>query len=86
MAFSCPTCGSQTKKLIAPSDTKQDKLACPNCYQIASTGRMGLHDSFPGSTSKGLTNGKAWEIKNRIQSPDDPKVYINKRTGKETQY
>lgn len=87
--FSCPTCGSETWKLIAARDSYEssnDKIVCPNCFHTDTPRRVGLQDSFPGSQSKGLTNGKAWEIENRVRCPDDPKVWINKKTGKETQY
>lgn len=85
--FDCPTCDSKTWKLIyAEYDPTADKLVCPNCYKQQIVLKVGLHDPFPGSQSKGLTNGKAWEIENRVVSPDDKMVYINKKTGRETQY
>jgi len=89
-AFICPTCKSDTNKLIAPGKDDREfgcetKLQCPNCYKQDRIYKAGLHDTFPGGV-RGLTNGKAWEIKNRVKSPDDNKVYINKITGRETQY
>src|SRR3974390_491041 len=84
--FTCPSCHEKTWKLIYGSGDKHYiKPVCPGCKQQPFIMKDGLHDSFPGAQSKGLTNGKAWEIAQRVRSPEDKMTFINKSTGRETQ-
>lgn len=102
MAFTCPNCKAETNKLIAPpgsegkrnkaEGTEGGKLFCPGCYTMHKYSNTNLHqivDKFEHSKTgkvRRITHGKAWEIENRTISKDDPKVVINRVTGREAQY
>lgn len=84
MLLDCPRCGEKAEKLVIPLDGKMGCRACVG--PLASRYDPKLNQTFLSDGKTRLTNGKAWEIMNRRQSKEDPKVYINKITGKPTQY
>jgi uncharacterized protein YbaR (Trm112 family) len=87
--FICPTCGSKTWKLVAQRDQSErskDKLACPQCFDSVRGRPSYLHQTMEGAQSRGLTEAKSRIISNRIVCPDDKRIIIDKRTGRETQY
>lgn len=82
--LTCPACGTETRQLVIPD---QGNLGCRSCTQRKSVPyNVNLGQTWTRDEKTRLTTGKAWELENRIQSPDDPKVYINRITGRETQY
>jgi hypothetical protein len=90
MPFECHTCKSQTNKLIIPESG--EKLVCPNCHvsrQVNGNVRLGqTNDKWVDQkgTKHFISEGKKWEMDNRVISKDDPRVVVNQKTGKETQY
>lgn len=84
MCLDCPSCGSATNKLIIPLG---GKTGCRNCLGKEPTKyNANLNQTYTKDSKTRLTNGKAWEIANRIVSPDDKKTMINKVTGRPSQY
>ena len=86
--FMCPSCGSDTNKLIASEDTID--FTCKSCYNSISRSNRGgmgpnLHTNV-GTTKVPISVGKVWEIDHRFICPDDRKKVLNKVTGKEAQY
>jgi hypothetical protein len=78
--FWCGNCGTYAKKLIIFKNT----LGCSNCfhrdYKASPLIKIPL---FPGQPN--YTKAKDDVIKNRVVSPDDPNVFIDRRTGKPTE-
>ena len=86
-AFICPTCGSDTSRLIGPNEKEGFvKFKCPKCFERPDLRPTYLHQKMEGATSKNLTIAKAHIIDNRVISREDKNVVIDRRTGKETQY
>lgn len=80
----CPRCGAQTNKLIIP---EHGKLGCKDCSVAKPRPyNVNLGQTFVKDHMTRLTTGKAWEIEQRVVSPDDGKTIINRKTGRETQY
>ena len=80
----CPRCGKETLQLVIPIE---GKLSCRDCTGPRPTRynpRLNQTDISDGTTR--LTNGKKWEIENRVVSRDDNKTVINRVTGKPAQY
>jgi hypothetical protein len=90
MPFECHTCKAETSKLIIPENG--DKLVCPNCHisrRIDGNVRLGqVNDRWvdPKGRKHFISEGKKWEIDHRVISKDDPRVVVNAKNGKETQY
>jgi hypothetical protein len=83
--FSCPTCKSDCKKLIARGD-KGGKLRCESCYEIKYVAPTYLHQRAEGHKGdRGYTIAKDMMIDRRVLSPDR-KTTIDRVTGRETQY
>lgn len=80
MLLDCPRCGPNVAKRLIGN---KDGIFCDRCYQDDRTGKFNytLHQK-----TLGVSNGKAWEIDNRIVSKDDGKTVINRVTGKPAQY
>lgn len=88
--FDCPNCGEPTKKLMICGKAKHKNLTCPECEPCEkdSAYNAQLNQTFvyyKGKEGKRLklTNGKAWEIRQRISTPDG---IINRTTKKRPQY
>ena len=90
--FNCPTCGSETSKLIIFSEPKF--LGCQSCgvakkafrnVNLGQTEQKWTHINKQGEEKKHrLSVGKSWEISNRTLA-EDGKTVINRITKKETQ-
>lgn len=81
--FDCPNCGTKTSKLIGSDELK--RVVCPSCHP-GNAGTKNARDYELGwKDPSGLTNGRAWEIKNRTISKEDGKTVINKITGRPAQ-
>lgn len=81
----CPKCGSDAVKLVIPLG---GRLGCRSCSDPARTKynaqlNQTLHN-IDGKTR--ITRGRAFELDNRIKSPDDGRTIINRITGKPAQY
>ena len=87
--FECPTCGSETKKLVAPQGAK--KVGCPGCVEVERNGpKYLLHNAVdtwrgPNGRKHSITVGKTWEIERRRNSQDDNHTVVYYETGRETQ-
>jgi len=81
--FDCPNCGLKTTKLIGSDELK--RVVCPHCHPGTNNSKNAKDYELHWKESKNVTNGKAWEIKNRTISKDDGKTVINKVTGKPAQ-
>lgn len=92
--FDCPSCKAQTSKLIIFNSPK--RLGCPNCGTPKSRqlkvnlgqvlDRWENVDKNGNVKTHRITVGKASEIDSRIVCKEDPKVVLNRHTGKPTQY
>jgi predicted RNA-binding Zn-ribbon protein involved in translation (DUF1610 family) len=83
-AFTCPTCGSGTNKLIGKEEF--DKLKCPQCFEDSGWRPTYLHQQMEGANHRSLTVAKSNIISNRVISPEDKRTVIDRRTGRETQF
>ena len=82
--MTCPKCHAETSKLVIPLG---GVLSCRECVGERRTQyNPMLNQAFASDGVTRLSNGKAWEIKNRIVSKDDGHTLINKITGKPAQY
>lgn len=81
--FTCYNCKQECRKLIYPT---KGELCCEKCYNTPLQFKPGLHDVVAQNGQVKVTAGKAWEIRNRIKSPDDGRTCINRITGKPTQF
>lgn len=92
--LTCPQCDKEVKMLVIPHE---GRLGCRDCagkvpkrynVNLGQTVEQWTHiDKHTTNEIKHkLTVGKNWEIDNRIISKDDPKVVINRVTGKPSQY
>lgn len=82
--FDCPSCGQTVRQLIIPD---QGKLGCRGCIaRKPKPYNVNLCQTYAKDDKTRLTWGKAREIELRMQSPEDPRIMINRETGKETQY
>lgn len=80
----CPNCNAETSKLVIPLG---GVLSCRECIpESRPKYNAMLNQAFASDGVTRLSNGKAWEIANRIVSPDDGRTMINKKTGKPAQY
>lgn len=93
MPFECPICKQETKTLVIPQDGKLAGRCCANVAPTKYNVNLGQTlDSWKHVDKQGvehthrLTVGKSWEIDQRRVSPEDNKVVINNKTGKETSY
>jgi hypothetical protein len=81
----CPNCKAGTHKLIGIG--REGIIMCPSCFENKQSAyNYQLNQTESNSGGARVTNGKAWEIKNRVVSKDDGKTVINKVTGKPAQY
>jgi hypothetical protein len=80
----CPSCHKEAKVLVIPEG---GKLGCNECV-VRGPKKYNVHlgQTWASDGKTRLTHGKAWEIGNRVVSPDDGKTLINKKTGKPAQY
>lgn len=84
MLLDCPSCGNKCAKLILPLG---GKTGCRSCLGAEPTKyNANLNQTYTKDDQTRLSNGKAWEIANRIVSPEDHKTMINKVTGRPAQY
>ena len=79
--FDCPSCGSAKARRLIAGDKA---LQCNECYEAKRD--RNTHIGEKGGDWGKMSYGKAWEIDQRIASPDDGKTIINRKTGKPTQY
>lgn len=92
MPFECPTCHSETSKLIYFGEhTAEARLGCDKCGRERRNQRCDLGktvDKWRGDDGliHRITTGKVSELNARQISSEDRKVVINKETGRETQY
>lgn len=83
-SLECPRCGQPCKQLVIPIGGDLQCRACAG--QCPSKYNPNLNQTYAKNDVVRLTNGKAWEIANRIVSPDDHKTMVNRITGKPAQY
>lgn len=90
--FNCPSCGVETRKLIAPSKDVSGKVCCEACYRpIKKFTNCNLGQTLdkwtgPKGETHRVTTGKRWEMEQRRVSKADNFTVINKATGKLPEY
>lgn len=84
--FDCPRCNKETKRLTICEMVK--RIVCDACHPEHGGSKFNwqLHDVLHRDGRTKVTRGKAWEIDQRIKSPDDGRTIINRKTGKPAQY
>ncbi len=83
----CPICKNEVNQLVIPPEGK--KFGCRPCVykdrKPTKSYNVNLGQTYLSDGVTRISVGKAWEIEQRVVSPDDPKVIINRKTGRETQ-
>lgn len=80
----CPNCKTSTSKLIGIG--REGEIKCPTCFERKDSifnYQLNQSETIGGVR---ITNGKAWEIRNRMVSKDDGRTVINRVTGKPAQF
>lgn len=84
--FECYKCHQPCKRLIARNEDRSGMLYGDCCFDgHRSPFNWQLHDIVASDGMTKVTKGKASEIDNRMVSPEDRRVVINKLTGRPTQ-
>lgn len=80
----CPSCKQNAKKLIGA----KSGIFCNLCYESdskVSVFRTARFHSLGWKGADGVSNGKSWEIDNRVRDRESGKI-VNRITGKPAQY
>lgn len=84
LSLNCPICHAEVNKLVIPLGGRLSCRLCSGPERTRYNPRLNQTNIRDHSTR--LTNGKAWEIENRVISKDDNKTIVNRITGKPAQY